>query len=164
MAEAVAAYGENAVSRLANVSLVSAAALCLANLCAAPLLGAYLSAVDRPQRGAELRNFPVFGVPLLLLAASVGFALLWLLAFVFLTLPRGYGWFALALVGLLVGLGAPLLGYAFFVRLARLRHRKRQDASPALRDLSARELELLLARAMPRPEEGGRGEKEEDIM
>ncbi len=49
---------------------------CLVNLCAGPLLSLYIQAVDRAQRHAELRNFPVFGVPLLLLLASACLGLL----------------------------------------------------------------------------------------
>jgi hypothetical protein len=48
-------------------------------------------------------------------------------------------------------LGVPALSYGFCFRLARLRHRKRPEREPFLRDISARELEALLARALPQP-------------
>ena len=69
--------------------------LSLANLAAVPLLGFYISSVDRALRHAELRNFPLFGFPLLLLLSSVLFGLLWLIGHVYLSLPSGYAWFAI---------------------------------------------------------------------
>ena len=69
-----------------------------------------------------------------------------------------------ALVCAFVFVGAPVLAYAFFFRLARLRHRKRPEKAEALRDLSAREFEMLLARALPQPPQAADAADKDGLM
>jgi hypothetical protein len=95
MARVVEASGDTPMTRFANVCIMCVMGLSLANLAAVPLLGFYISSVDRALRHAELRNFPLFGFPLLLLLSSVLFGLLWLIGHVYLSLPSGYAWFAI---------------------------------------------------------------------
>jgi len=143
MASVVIDYGDTPLTRVTNVCIICVMGINLLNLLVIVLLTFYITAVDRAQRHEEIRAFPCFGLPLVFLILCVSFSILWVLGNVFLTLPLGYGYFTIALVGMCASVCVPLSVYVFFIRLAHLRHKHGRRAE-MLRDISVREFEEIV--------------------
>ena len=143
MASVVSDYGDTPLTRFTNVCIICVMGVNLLNLIVIVLLTFYITAVDRAQRHVEIHAFPCFGLPLVFIILCVTFSILWVLGNVFLTLSLGYGYFTIALVGMCACVCVPLFVYAFFIRLAHLRH-KRGKRAELLRDISVREFEAIM--------------------
>jgi len=147
MSAVVDAYGDTPLTRFTNISIMCVMGCSLINLVLIVLLSFYISAVDRRFRHQELRDFPMFGVPLLLFVASIVFAVLWVTSNIWLTLQPGYLYLTVTFFLLCAVVGIPTICYAFFFRLARLRHAHRRKE--AVKDLGVQDLEALLAKLRP---------------
>ena len=161
MATVIDAYGENMVTRFANVCLIWDMGACLLNLCVIVLLTFYITAVDRTLRHQELIDFPFFGFPLVLVILSVFLSILWVLSTIYMTMPIGYIYFSTIFLGTVSLIGIPLVMYAFFFRLSERRHDrvKAKEKKNKLPDISAEEFEKMLVRVLAKQREGAEVEK-----
>jgi hypothetical protein len=163
MARIVVEFGDTPLTRFNNVMAMCIMGFSFFNLCVIVMLSFYITAVHKARRHLELRNFPLFGIPLLLVVGSVFAALLWCIANCFVQLPGGYGWFALTLIAVCVAIGVPVILFAFFFRLAEKRtdpgdhHNVRHGLAPApaepsskLTDLTKADLDAILREALMR--------------
>ena len=173
MARIVSIFGDSPLTRLNNVSIMLMVSFSIGNLTLIVLMSFYISAVDRSFRHHEIKHWPLFGLPILLMIASIFAFLLWKIANCFLQLPSGYGWFSVFVTSACLFVAAPALAYGFFFRLNAKRHgnwngeyvradphKNEADPHKRLLDTAQLEFEALLLRTILAAAKQMRAEKD----
>lgn len=153
MPDIIERYGETVLVTIYALSILITLCMSLVNLVWIILALFYLSTCDKSHRHAEIKDFPVFGVPLVICGASIIFCLITAVTFVGITMPMWYYTFALSIVipGTVVGIALSI--YTLFWRVEKFRHgnqNERVDSNIlSIQDMTTEHLASILIKELP---------------
>ena len=147
-------YGENIFVTVYNLSILCTMCMSLVNLVWIALALFYLSSCDKSHRHSEIKDFPVFGVPIVIFAATVLFCLVTAITFMGITMPWWYFIFASSIVVPCTVLGIVIVLYMLFWRVQRFRHGiQNQLVDPSIlsiQDMTTNHLSTILVKELPK--------------
>ena len=99
------------LTRLTIWSIFFVMGLSMSNLCFITASVLYLNAIDERLLHDEVRDFPIFGIPILLMIFTILASLLWVVAFIAVSLPREYSVPVAIICGFVVILSIPIMAF-----------------------------------------------------